>query len=332
MIAEKNGNLAIVEDTFYGSHLTHAKEKPDVERWTRLKNRLADELARGLTIRRLAVEVGRPGKYCEPVTEDGITRWASDAEWGRELSRYVDDGSSYAAKLDAAIEAFFARLDEERANAPFTRPGMVETSVTTRIIEGIARARRKSCPVVIEAPSGCGKTAAIEEYTARTRKEEGFGCPVWRIELSPTTLKMKPVLALMLLTAQGLDPAENWNVTDPEHVLAWKLKGVTEGRGGIFIIDEAQGLGDDKNDQALHIFNELRSFTDKHLFGLAFMDNGEIFRRFKGGKFTQLASRIEARREVIDSPTEDDVDLIMRASGTADIRVNIGLSAQTRSV
>lgn len=313
MIAEKNVNLAIVDDALYGSHLTHAEEKPDLARWERLKNRLADEMARGMTIRSLAIEVGKPGRYADAVTEEQISCWANDPHWGRELPRYVTDNTSYAAKLENAIEARFARLDEERANAPFVRPGIVETSVTTRIIEGIDRARRKACPVVIEAPSGCGKTAAIDEYIARSRKAEGFNCPIWRIELSPSTLKMKPVLALMLLTAKKLDPAENWDVSDPEHVLAWKLKGATENRGGVFIIDEAQGLGDTKNDQALNIFNELRSFTDKRLFGLVFMDNGEIFRRFKGGKYTQLASRIEANREAIAGVKDDDVDLIMQA-------------------
>ena len=317
MLLEPTKVFESVDDAMYGHQLTHTQEKTDLERWARLKNRLADEMRSGMTLRRLAIEIGRPGKYDDPVTEEHIAHWASDPNWARELPRYVDDGMSFAAKLENAIETRFTRLDEERVNAPFTRPNTVETSVTTSIISGIDRARRQVRPIVIEAPSGCGKTDAVNEYIARSRKAEGFGCPVWRIDLSPSNLKMKPVLALMLLAAQGLDPAENWNLSDPEHVLSWKLKGVTENRGGVFIIDEAQSLGDAKNDQCLHIFNELRSFTDKRLFGLVFIDNGEIFRRFKGGKYTQLASRIEGGRVVIDNITGDDVDIIMQAWGVS---------------
>jgi DNA transposition AAA+ family ATPase len=328
MIAEVK-HLSVPDDV-YGNHLTHHKSAPDLARWERLKNRLADELALGMTIRRLAIELGKLGTYGEAVSEAHIVRWASDPNCFRDLNPHVNEPSSYADQLEKAIEARFMRLDEERENAPFVRPATVETSITTAIIDGIVKARNQARPVVIEGPSGIGKTAGIDEYIARTRKAEGFDCPVWRIDLHPSALKMKPVLALMLLAAQGLDPANNWNITDPEHVLAWKLAGATENRGGVFIIDEGQGLSD--SDQVIPIFDELRSFTDKRLFGLVINDNGELYMRLKGGKRTQLASRIEAGRVVLsDKVEEDDVDRIMQAwnvTGAAERAYSIKLAKQ----
>ncbi len=317
MIAEKNVNLAIVEDAFYGSRLTHTNEKPDLARYERLRNRLADEVAAGMTIKRVAIEIGKPGRYYDAVTEESIIKWASDPEWGRELPRYIDDQGSYASQLENAIEALFTRLDEERESAPFTRPGTVETSIVTAVIDALGMARKRTRPVVIEIPSGCGKTSGVEEFIARARKAEGFDCPVWLIDMTPSMLNLKPVLASMLLAAQGLDPADNWNITDPVNVLEWKLKGATANRGGLFIFDDAQGFGDSKNEQGAIIFNQLRHFTDKRLFGLAFMDNGEIYKSLKGGRHTQLASRIEAGRVKIDGITDADVDLIMAAWGVS---------------
>ncbi len=313
MIAEKSVNLAVVDDALYGHHLTHNKEKPDLERWERLKNRLADEVAMGMTIKRVAIEIGKPGRYYDAVTEDCIIKWASDSGWGRDFPRYVDEQASYSTNLENSIEALFERMDKERASAPFIRPGTVETSIVTSVIDALGKARKQIKPVVIEIPSGCGKTSGVEEFIARARKAEGFDCPIWRIDMTPSMLKLKPVMASMLLAAQGLDPAENWNITDPEHVLEWKLKGATANRGGLFIFDDAQGFGDSKNEQGAIIFNQLRHFTDKRLFGLAFMDNGEIYKSLKGGRHSQLSSRIEAGRVKIEGITDADVDLIMAA-------------------
>lgn len=316
MIAEKNVNLAIVDDALYGSHLTHAKEKPDLARYERLRGRLADEVAVGMTTKRVAIEIGKPGRYFDPVEESAIIQWASDPEWGRELPRYVDDRGCYARQLENALDALFARWDAERANAPI-RPATVETSITTAVIDALAMARKRARNVVCEIPSGFGKTTGIEEYIARVRKAEGFGCPVWRIDMTPAMLKLKSVLASMLLAAKGLDPAENWDVKDPEHVLQWKLMGATANRGGLFIFDDAQGFGDSRNEQGEIIFNQLRHFTDKRLFGLAFFDNGELYKRLKGGRHTQLSSRIEAGRVTIDRITDADIDLIMAAWGVS---------------
>jgi hypothetical protein len=318
MIAEKNVNLAIVDDALYGSHLTHTKETPDLARYERLRDRLADEVTAGMTLKRVVIEIGKPGRYYgDSVSEQQIVRWSSDPDWGRDWSPYVNDGSSQAGRLENSLEALFSRLDEERASAPFARPGVVETSITTAVIDALAMARKRARNVVCEIPSGCGKTTGIEEYMARVRKAEGFGCPVWRIDMTPAMLKLKPVLASMLLAAQGLDPAENWSTNDPEHVLQWKLMGATAGRGGLFIFDDAQGFGDSKNEQGEIIFNQLRHFTDKRLFGLAFFDNGELYTRLKGGRHTQLSSRIEAGRVKIDRIADADIDLIMAAWGVS---------------
>jgi hypothetical protein len=315
MIAEKSVNLTVVDDPLYGHHLTHDKEKPDLARWERLRNRLADEVSAGMTLKRVVIEIGKPGRYYgDSVSERHIVGWSSDPDWGRDLSPYVNDGSSQAGRLENALEALFLRLDEERASAPFTRPGTVETSIVTAVIDALGMARKRTRPVVIEIPSGCGKTSGVEEFIARARKAEGFACPIWRIDMTPSMLKLKPVLASMLLAAQRLDPADNWNITDPDHVLEWKLKGATANRGGLFIFDDAQGLGGGKNEQqGTVIFDQLRHFTDMRLFGLAFLDNGEIYKSLKGGRHTQLASRIEAGRVKIDGITDADIDLIMAA-------------------
>lgn len=319
MIAEKNVNLAIVDDALYGSHLTHAKEKPDLTRYERLRDRLADELnaTPEMTLKRVVIEIGQPGRhYGDSISEQQIVRWSSDPDWARDWSPFVNDGSSQAGRLENSLETLFSRWDTERANAPF-RPATVETSIVSTVIEALAMARKRARNVVCEIPSGCGKTTGIEEYIARVRKAEGFGCPIWRIEMTPAMLKLKPVLSSMWLATQGLDPAEHWDVKYPEHVLQWKLTGATANRGGLFIFDDAQGFGDGNMEQGTMIFNQLRHFTDKRLFGQVFFDNGELFKSLKGGRHTQLSSRIEAGRVKIDGVTDADVDLIMAAWGVS---------------
>lgn len=90
-----------------------------------------------------------------------------------------------------------------------------------------------------------------------------------------------------------------------------------EGRGGLLIIDESQNIGEAARLNGLKIVNGLRYFVDKKVFGIAFLSNGEIYRRVVSNQHGQLSSRMEAWRVEIKDVPDEDVDSIMTAWGVS---------------
>lgn len=284
------------------------QDKPVVnyERWEQLTARLADELARGYSLNRIAIESGlnaERGHTFVKLAPDRIKAWTLNPEAMRE-TRYLDQIAP-ADEIEQKLSAWFAGLDAERAESKNAADTFIETAVSRKIWDGFEQARELCELVEISAPPGTGKTCAADQYLAQCRKLEGFACPVWRITLSEFSLSLKSVLSLigaeLNIGAASIGTAE--------------IEAKTEGRGGLLIVDEAQHIGDAHLMHGLNILNGLRYFTDKKLFGIAFLSNGEIYRRVAGAKHAQLSSRMEAWRVVVRAVPDEDVDLIMTAWG-----------------
>jgi len=268
-------------------------------RWEALRDRLVEELSRGFTVARLATETGLMAAQIEV--------WAADPMEFRFVRRIGEQ--CLAESIEAALESRFSELDLERTDARRKNPDRVETSVMRRALEAFTMAREAPALVDFTAPPGTGKTEAIAEYVAQCRKMEGYGCPVWTVELSEFNLSAKAVLALIIEQMKG------GAHVGAEHELARLIEGHAEGKGGLLIVEEAQHLADAQNINGLRIINGLRRFVDRRLFGITFVNNGEIYCRLQGGKHAQLFSRMESWRVDVKGVTEDDIDKIMAAWG-----------------
>lgn len=285
----------------------------DMERWKSLTARVADELARGYSLNRIATEAGISTSRISlsyNLPADRIRAWSINPDAMRE-SRYVDQLST-ADEIEQKLTVFFAKLDAERASAQITAAPFVDTAISRKIWSGFEQGRELCELVEISAAPGMGKTCAAAQYLAQCRKLEGFDCPVWRITLNEFSLSIRSVL---LLIAYEINPDSAHKEASQDFATVRLIEEKTEGRGGLLIVDEAQHIGDARLNHGLNILNGLRHFVDRKLFGIALLSNGEIYRRVLGGKHGQLSSRMEAWRVEIKNVPDDDVDLIMAAWG-----------------
>ncbi|MDP2144418.1 MAG: AAA family ATPase [Gallionella sp.] len=279
-----------------------------------LADRIADELAQGYSLHRIVTEAElyRIGGASYGSSVERLRTWLENPISLRGESRYVGE-LSVAEELERRLEAWFAQLDDERAAAQSSVPAFIETAVSRKIWSSFEQARELCELMEISAPPGTGKTQAIQPYLARCRKREGFKCPVWVVTLSEFSLSLKAVLQLI---ADEVHPdRESGGRKDDDFAIKRMIEERTEGRGGLLIVDEAQHIGDADKLHGIRVLNGLRYFTDRKLFGIAFLSNGEIYRRVAGGKHGQLSSRMEAARVEIKGVPDEDVDLIMAAHG-----------------
>jgi len=206
--------------------------KVDMERYQQLTARLADELARGLSLSLIATEAGisaRDGSAFRTLPADRIRAWTLNPEAMRE-TRYADQIAP-ADEIEQKLVAYFAGLDIDRAAQTAAVP-FVETAVSRIIWGGFEQAQDECEMVEISAPPGTGKTFSAEHYLAQRRKREGFGCPVWMITLSEFSLSLKSVTSLICDEIdKGVERVNHASIEDK-----------TEGRGGLLIVDEAQHM------------------------------------------------------------------------------------------
>ncbi|MBI3284034.1 MAG: AAA family ATPase [Burkholderiales bacterium] len=270
------------------------------QHWKKLTGRLADEISQGYSVARLANEIGYKAET--------IHFWSKEYR-----ERECEDRWSDMARVEVAIETRFKELDKERLATRNSTPARIETSVTLAVMKGIQTARDEQQIVDICAPSGCGKSQGVAEYLARARKEEGFSCPVWPVELTAFALSAKSILETIATACVS----PNFEVSNDLRAVR-AIEEATQGRGGVLIIEEAQHLGDLKNVNGIHVFNGLRRYVDAGCFGIALIGNGELYEALKKGRGSaQLLSRMAAFREVIPGCTDEDVDRIMQAWGVS---------------
>ncbi|GAB3266108.1 TniB family NTP-binding protein [Chitinimonas naiadis] len=273
--------------------------------WEPLKNRLMDELSNGFTLARFGNEIG--------ISEEVITMWLKKDRW-LWIPRRAGEPCQ-AERIERGLTARFEEIDIERTDAKKRHPGFVETSVTKTVLDAFNTAREMAVMVDIAIQPGAGKTSALREYLARCRKEEGFECPIWQVSLSEWGLTPRNVLCQISESLRRSD--DSFPPTGDEFAISRWISETTEGRGGLLIVDEAQHLADAKLDHGVRILNGLRTFVDRGLFGIALLNNGEIYRRLAAGKqsHAQLLSRMASWRVASKGVTEHDVDLVMAAWG-----------------
>lgn len=278
-------------------------------RWKALTDRLAEEMGKGYTLSRIVIEIGD----ISTVSVERLRAWSASSNALRGESRYVGE-LCIAEKIEDKLSAWFKELDTERASAKNAVVQFVETSVSRKVFCGLERARELCKMSEISAPPGAGKTSSVEQYLAQCRKLESFNCPVWKVTLSEHALSLNSVLQLI---AREIDP-ESANIeARRDYSPVSLIEEKTEGRGGLLIVDEAQHIGDAKQINGIKILNGLRYFVDNKYFGIAFMSNGEIYRRVKARKYDQISSRMEAWRVAIKGVSDEDVDLILAAWGVS---------------
>lgn len=304
-------------------YIEQAASKIDVQaveaNWKKLSDRLSDELARGYSLGRITTESGltriRSVRYEDSYkyAVERLRRWCESADKLRSDSPYFDK-DCIATEIENKLSAWFDQLDAERAAAKIVTPPLVKTAVSEKVWGGFEQARELCEMVEIDAPPGTGKTCATEQYLAQCRKLEGFTCPVWRITLSEFSASLKSVLQLV---AEEMNPNHaREHYSSDSDIVRW-IEQYTEGRDGLLIVDEAQHIGDSNKLHGVNILNGLRHFVDRKLFGVAFLSNGEVYRRVAGGKHKQLSSRMEAWRVTIKGVPDEDVDAIMAAYGVS---------------
>lgn len=297
----------------------------DLARYESLRNRLADEMARGFSLMAIA-NITRSNDYRGPSASwlDTLSTWTKGSERLREPGRYSIDDPSQAERIETALEKWFCELDAERASKPLD-PGFVETSVFKNMFRGFKMAEEESEMVEIACPPGSGKTTNAAHYLAQRRKAEGFNCPVWLITLSESNISQKLITIDITKAMKGNTMAaldSSGHKEDSQYVLDGNIEEMCQNvRGGLLIIDEAQHIGvfnGNARTNGLNIINGLRVFCDRGLFGIALLSNGEVYQRAAHGKnSTQLSSRMEHWRVNAGKPTENDVDLIMSSWGVS---------------
>jgi hypothetical protein len=301
------------EDTSPVDEYDYSPPRPiDLARWEEIRNKLIDEMEKGKSLTSFAEAAS--------VDIETLDHWLTDVEsfptFGRTFGKKTQS-ELIADALDKHLEGLAA----EKLNTHDRCPVSVETSVTKAIGEGISTLRAMCEMSYIDAPPGAGKTEGIKQYISRARKAEGFDCPVWKIVMTENTLTPKAVLSLIAWEILGGDVHGDKS----DYAVARAIQKATNERGGVLLIDEAQHLGDADKKKGIPIINALRSFSDGRYFGVVLFGNGEIYRRLKGGPYTQITSRADPFRVEIAglgkgskgqaALTEQDVVAVMNAWG-----------------
>lgn len=253
----------------------------DQARWRKLRDRVIDEVAAGKTLG----ELTPPG-----VGSERFEIWLEKPESGA-LEPWRVAEKPQRVLIAEALEGLFIELDQNAEIRLNRCPKRVETTVTRALIEAAETARQLCEWVDFAAPPGTGKTEAKQEYIARIRKQEGFFCPVWSVELDEMCVSPRAALNLIAREVLGEHATREKN----DFLLNQAVIDATYGRHGLLLIDEGQHLADATKKMGIPTVNLLRRFVDRGCFGVLYMGNGEMYRRLLSGKgaYTQLISRMQ---------------------------------------
>lgn len=307
-------------DTTLGNNEIYADEKyfeQSIGKYEALKNWTIDLLGASYTMNRLIIDT-HPEHY-RGDWGFAINTWLTEPEKTRVFSRYAEE-KPLCFKIESALEQLFETLDKEAKNSNL-EPVFALTTVSKNEISGLQLARKTKEIVEINMPAGSGKTFTADYYIAQCRKKEGFDCPIWKITLSETNNNLRQILFEVANVMHNPSPysyTRGFNETEREHVLCTKIENMAaEKRNGLLIIDEAQNLCDHlrgaTQKHGLVVINQLRAFTDKNLFGIALLSNGEVLKMAKNRQADQIIRRMEAYKMMAGKPTQEDVELIMGA-------------------
>lgn len=280
-----------------------------------IRNRLADEMASGITLMRISIETG--------IEHQQLVEWTTTPDRLLYDQPYRVNEQSQGEKIEAKLATWLDQQQMERDVRPHA-PGFVETSVSKTIAEGFETARDMCQLVEISALPGSGKTSAARHYLAQQRKAQGFICPVWMITLNETNISLKIIYREILSQLKSVRPWQGGEYDDKatEYQLLNQIENCADRMkgGGLLIIDEAQHIGQFNGatrPTGSIILNGLRTLTDLELFGIALLSNGEALKLAKRSRSVQISSRMEAWRVDAKNPIPEDIERIMNAWGVS---------------
>jgi len=301
---------------FYGD-IKRDEAQAEIEKhYHALKKRTIELLGSGYSLQRLAIETEPQNinlsYYGAGKWQDILKTWlAGNYQTLRVNNRYMDK-PSLAELVENALVALFSYLGNENVLTPI----FVMISVSKKIFVGFEDTRIKRVLGEFITPPGSGKTYTANYYQSEMRKKEGFNCPVWIITLRQSNSALRHILLEIYYAMAGKSPEiENSHFKSIFDISLAIEKLALKNPNGIIIIDEAQTIfsGAHSDDHGLKIIDELRSFSDRGLFGIALLSNGEIYKHVKQSNANQLASRMEAYRVDAGKLKVEDIELIMQA-------------------
>ena len=170
---------------------------------------------------------------------------------------------------------------------------VIETSITKAIQAGLKRALDEKAIVVVAAPAGAGKSAAVAAFAKRNR-----GTIVVRCHRSFTM----PDLLNRIAAARKLDIG----LTTRDEAVA-KVKAALEKAPGLVVLDDAHNLAKQSADE---VFTVLAELWGDHAFGVALCGESPIEEWLGEGQtrpapaaLGKLVAQVVAKGDL----TEDDV-------------------------
>lgn len=179
-------------------------------------------------------------------------------------------------------------------------PEWVDTPSARQVLRVLEYARKYGDIAVVHEGTGVDKTESARRY-------KGLCKNVWIAVMLPAEERLLPCVR-QVARAYG---TEYWG-RDTAY-LYHGLSRALGGKRGLLIIDEAQHLGHSP-------LEALRGLHDETGCALALLGNDDFRRRIRRPEFTQLVSRVGARRH-LPRATPDDVDAILDAWGIEGAKV-----------
>lgn len=254
----------------------------------------------------LEIKNGKDLRWKDIAAESGVPVGTMSAWAG---GTYQADGSQIAEK----VERWFAsqeRRQAVRAVAPDL--GFVMTPSASDFMALLARAQHLPDISLLTGSPGLGKTQAICEYKRRNPN-------VFKITAEPA-LNSVPALLTALATELRVNEAGR------QDRIARMIKQRLLGTRALIIVDEVQHLSTEMLDQ-------LRTFHDQSLIGIALVGNQAVIGKLEGGRrsseYAQLYSRVGIRLHRRDA-LKADVEALLDAWSVEEPDVRKALHAVAR--
>lgn len=204
-----------------------------------------------------------------------------------------------AADLARFLDAYH-REAEVRAVEP-VEPTFVLTPTGKKVHAALSHAQFLSDISLIVGPPGVGKTAAADQYAARTPR-------VMKLAARPS-LASTNALMMALITEHHPTPAL---VSARSLAARAQVVRTMLGKGWLLIVDEAQHVG-------AEALEELRIIHDETKCGLCFIGNPKVLSRIQGeardASYAQLFGRVGWRVSLTKKDVETDVVAVLETMG-----------------
>ena len=196
---------------------------------------------------------------------------------------------------DGTLRSFYAAMTAERT-APAPRPsGYTELGVTKAVRMWAGYAMDCGGIVLLEGPSGAGKTYALENFCLENDK-------AWFVEMSPAVCTPAAVLST-IAAALHLGDVSGGPVPVQRAIERRFLRDCS-----LLVVDEAHHLSEAALDQVRCIRGDARC-------GLVLAGNPPLWTRVASGKRTALFSRLDHAELLKPASEEDAIALAQTLAG-----------------